>query len=362
MVEDATTMLCSVLPTITYQDVIGFIKLLFLKDFDIYGAWNENETSRAKRQPESKNGESRTSSQENEVGSEDTTAKDTKLVVRTERSVFEKIDVNELEIGEKLGSGGFGAVFAVNYGTKKYALKKLHRINTKAARESLEAEASILHLRHPNIVRTLSIFTMNDSDCILMEFVSKRTLQKVITDVENEQLTEERRFRFALDISRGLGYAHSKGIAHLDIKPTNILITNDDICKIGDFGCCQSMETTGNETPMSPTKSNLTGTYAYRAPELFKGEFATPQCDVYSLGICLWQMLVREKPYGSKNHHVVIFGVVAYNLRPSIPEEVPCGARYKQLMEQCWHKDPATRPMARDLARAIEMTISINSL
>ncbi|XP_065062225.1 serine/threonine-protein kinase mos-like [Rhopilema esculentum] len=341
-------MLCSVLRTITYQDILGFLKLVFLKDFDFYEKCygNGNCNIRANKKSHCKNSESCENEQQ--------------APVRRDKSLFEGINVSELEIGEKLGAGGFGAVYAVKYGSRNFALKKLHRINTKAARESFEAEASTLHLRHPNIVRTLSVFTMDESACILMEFISKRTLQTVISDVEKEDLPEKRRLRFALDISRGLSYAHSKGIAHLDIKPTNILITNNDVCKIGDFGCCQSMETSGNEIPMSPTKSNLTGTYAYRAPELFRGEFSTPQCDIYSTGICLWQMLVREKPYGSKNHHVVIFGVVAYNLRPSIPEDVQCGARYKQIMELCWHQNPLKRPLAKDLAKALEMTIAIN--
>lgn len=350
-------MLCSVLRTITYQDILGFLKLVFLKDFQTHefaGDFTRNDVRR--------NRKSCHSVPANDKDVKKAATQESRAAGKRELSIFKNFDVSELTIGEKLGAGGFGTVFAVEYGTRKFALKKLHRINTKAARESFQAEASTLHLRHPNIVRTLSVFTMDESACILMEFVSKRTLQNVITDIENEPMTEERRLRLSLDMARGLSYAHSRGIAHLDIKPTNILITKDDVCKIGDFGCCQSMESCGNEIPMSPTKSNLTGTYAYRAPELFRGEFATSQCDIYSVGICLWQMLVREKPYGSKNHHVVIFGVVAYNLRPNIPEDLHCGARYRQLMDMCWHKDPLKRPLARDLAKALEMTLTINSL
>ena len=353
-------MLCSVLRTITYQDILGFLKLVFLQDFDFYETVNEHAKNDGFGSRKICNG-STTNEKDHNFEKPAGLHCDSIVGGRRETNVFGDVNLSQLKIGEKLGSGGFGTVFAVKYGSRQFALKKLHRINTKAARESFEAEASTKHLRHPNIVRTLSVFTMDDSACVLMEFVSKRTLQTVITDVETEVMPENRRLRFSLDIARGLGYAHSRGIAHLDIKPTNILITNDDTCKIGDFGCCQSMKASGNEIPMSPTKSNLTGTYAYRAPELFRGEYATPQCDIYSLGICLWQMLVREKPYGSKNHHVVIFGVVAYNLRPSIPEDVICGARYRQLMESCWHKDPLGRPAAKDLAKALEMTLTINS-
>lgn len=354
-------MLCSLLRTITYQDILGFLKLVFLHDFDsceFTNEWTRNDGRCKVKDCKSSSRKERCDS----LGSFTKSTKESKGTGKQEVSFFRDIDFSQLEIGEKLGAGGFGTVFSVEYRARKFALKKLHRINTKAARESFEAEASTQHLRHPNIVRTLSVFTMDDSACILMEFVSKRTLQNLLTDVEGEPMPEERRLKFSLDIARGLSYAHSRGIAHLDIKPTNILITKDDVCKIGDFGCCQWMKSSGNDIPMSPTKSNLTGTYAYRAPELFRGEYATSQCDIYSLGICLWQMLVREKPYGSKNHHVVIFGVVAYNLRPSIPEDMTCGARYRQLMEQCWHKDPLKRPIAKELAKAFEMTLALNSL
>ena len=352
-------MLCSVLRTRSYQEILGFLKFVLLKDSEVYESNNEN----AKKDGcgKRKNRNSSAANEKDQNLQHNNSDWETRNSCKRQVSIYEGIDIAQIEIGEKLGSGGFGTVFAVDYGCRKLALKKLHRINTKAGRESFEAEASIQHLRHPNIVRTLSVFTMDESACILMEFVSKRTLQTVITDVETEQMPEERRLKFSLDIARGLSYAHSRGIAHLDIKPTNILITKDDVCKIGDFGCCQSMKSSGNEIPMSPTKSNLTGTYAYRAPELFRGEYATSQCDIYSLGICLWQMLVREKPYGSKNHHVVIFGVVAYNLRPSVPQDIHCGARYRQLMEQCWHKDPLKRPVAKNLAKALEMTIAINN-
>eukprot|EP00794_Sanderia_malayensis_P004706 gene4706-5325_t len=360
-------MLCSVLSSISYNDLLDFLKLIVLQKLDTLGK-SENRRSNDRRTVTKLLHEA-------QIGEESSNKKDLNVhnssppifevskksvAVANERYDFEAIAAEDLEIGEKLGAGGFGVVYTVKYRARKFALKKMHRMSTKASKESYEAEASILHLKHPNIVRAHSMFTMDESSCILMEFVSKRTLQHVITDVECEKLDENRRLRFAFDIARGLSYAHGKGIAHLDVKPTNILITNNDSCKICDFGCSQSMENSDPERPSSPTKSNLTGTYAYRAPELFRGEFATPKCDIYSVGICLWQMLAREeKPYGSKNQHCVIFGVVAYNMRPTITNEMNCGARYRQIMEQCWDKDPLVRPSATEVSKALDMTLNL---
>ncbi|XP_020902892.1 serine/threonine-protein kinase mos [Exaiptasia diaphana] len=259
-------------------------------------------------------------------------------------------EVSELKVGKLLGSGGFGSVYEAVFRGERLALKKLHKgtKNERAARESFEAETSVLNFAHPNIVRTFALMNLWDTNCIIMEYAGDRNLQNVIND-SMESLTASRRIKFALDIGHALDYAHDKGIAHLDLKPSNVMVTSEDHCKLADFGCCQSVE--ANEKPASPTKSNLTGTYAYRAPELLRGDCPTTKADIYSYGICLWQMLTREHPYGNQNQHVIIFGVVAYQLRPTLTS-LDVQARdevYVNLMQQCWEADPKLRPLASDI-------------
>jgi len=258
-------------------------------------------------------------------------------------------EVSELKVGKLLGSGGFGSVFEVVFRGERLALKKLHKgtKNERASRESYEAETSILDFAHPNIVKTFALMDLWNTNCIIMEYAGDRNLQNVIND-SMECMNESRRITFALDIAHALDYAHDKGIAHLDLKPSNVIVTREDRCKLADFGCCQYVE--ANEKPASPTKSNLTGTYAYRAPELLRGECPTTKADIYSYGICLWQMLTREHPYGNQNQHVIIFGVVAYQLRPSISEVSNKHEElYVNLMQQCWHADAKLRPVASEV-------------
>lgn len=245
-------------------------------------------------------------------------------------------------------------MYEARYRGERLAVKKLHQgtKNERAALESFEAESSILHFSHPNIVRTLAVLTMMDARCIIMEYAGERNLQSIIND-PFEELGSDRRRKFSLNIATALQFAHQQGLAHLDLKPGNVLVTVEDQCKLADFGCCRAVEE--NNKPASPTKSNLTGTYAYRAPELLKGESPTTKADIYSYGVCLWQMLTREQPYGNENQHVVIFGVVAYQLRPELNEEITTGdEQYVNLIRQCWQAEATFRPAASDIVTKLQ--------
>ena len=255
---------------------------------------------------------------------------------------------NEIKLGRHLGSGGFGTVHECLITGQKYALKRFHisSRNERAVQESFQSEHLATQLIHKNIVRSLYTFVQNESRFILMEFLEARTLQSIVDDELNETIDPKRRIKFAKQICAGLAYAHRKKIAHLDLKPLNILVCRTtDECKIGDFGCCKDL--TECMSPTTPTKTSLTGTYSYRAPELLRGEPATEKADIYSLGICLWQMVSRQRPYGDENHQVIIFKVVAYNLRPVIPEHTE--ELYSQIMVKCWDHCKENRMHAKDI-------------
>ena len=119
------------------------------------------------------------------------------------------------------------------------------------------------------------------------------------------------------------------------------------------LGCCQIIQ----ERPNTPSRSYLTGTYAYRAPELLKGESPTFKADVFSLGICLWQFWTREIPYKLQNHQIVIFRVVACNLRPEIPEGNDVDNRYRELMTSSWNGNPEERPSMTEVVNLLKCLI-----
>ncbi|XP_004209764.1 serine/threonine-protein kinase mos [Hydra vulgaris] len=260
-----------------------------------------------------------------------------------------------LEVGKYLGSGGFGEVFEGRCFGRKIALKRFHKNlkNPHAVSESFQAERAVMTLSHRNVVRILA--TTNQSielkrdRLVLMEFAGKNNLLTIIND-DKENITPFLRMRFASDIACALNYIHKQNIAHLDVKPANIMVTYKNTCKLGDFGCSKVLAENGQSSPTTPTNSYLTGTLAYRSPELLKGEFPTCKADMYSYGICLWQLLTREKPYGNENMYVVIFGVVSYHLRPDITEKMECeNSAYLQLVKSLWRADPLERPSAKEV-------------
>lgn len=261
----------------------------------------------------------------------------------------------EFTIEGIIGSGGFGSVFLAKYCGHQVAVKNLKKSgqNKRAMFHSFRAEFNALYLKHDNIVDVLATSALQDFEegaFIIMEYAGRRNLQQIINDT-NEALPMSRRSTFASQIIRGLQYTHSEGIAHLDIKPANIIVNDDDVCKIGDFGCSQRIQN-GQGTTSHPTRSYLTGTYAYRAPELLRGDVATTRADIYSFGITLWQMLSRETPYAREDHHVVIFGVVAHNLRPKFPDISLRNANegwYRGVVEMSWKANVHDRPAAEDL-------------
>jgi len=275
---------------------------------------------------------------------------------------------NDFVLGHILGAGGFGSVYMAQH---KYTnihrnlavkiLKKPNLCKNPAAQlESFKAELQSLTLSHKNLVQTLGATDLESFESgawIVMEYSGHRTLQKIIDNPE-DTLCRETRLRYALQLSAALKYLHQNSVLHLDVKPCNIMITPDGDCKLGDFGCSQKLESSvkGNISPTQ--RSHLTGTFAYRAPELLRGVAPSMKADIYGYGITLWQMFARESPYGSENEHVVIFSVVAYGQRPKHPQINDSDAFelcYRDLYSQCWEALPDNRPSSDELVEVLKI-------
>jgi eukaryotic-like serine/threonine-protein kinase len=202
---------------------------------------------------------------------------------------------NRYEIIEKIGGGGMAMVYKAkchllnrNVAVKILRNELIHDkdLVVKFKRES-QAVAS---LSHPNIVNVYDVGEVEDSYYIVMEMVSGKTLKKVIQ--EKGAMHQEEIIYYTKQIARALQHAHENFVVHRDIKPQNILITEDHRAKVADFGIALSAST----STLTNT-GNLMGSVHYFSPEQARGGYTDAKTDLYSLGIVMYEMATGKLPF-----------------------------------------------------------------
>jgi eukaryotic-like serine/threonine-protein kinase len=206
---------------------------------------------------------------------------------------------NRYTILEKIGEGGMALVFKARCQllNRFVAIKILRPEFTededfvnKFRRESLAAAS----LSHPNIV---SIYDVGEQDgiyYIVMEYVSGKTLKEYIK--ENGKLDYREALNITNQIANALENAHKNGVVHRDIKPHNILVTDDKIIKVTDFGIARA----SNSATIVNTGAVM-GSVHYFSPEQARGGFSDHRTDIYSLGVVLYEMLTGNLPYNAES-------------------------------------------------------------
>ena len=263
-------------------------------------------------------------------------------------------------LNKVVGAGGFGKVFEGHFNEERVAVKILHirKEENMIMSKSLKAELNISGLQHPNVVRIISSFCEPELNryVIVMEFVSYMNLQQIIDDLDNNSLSYSDRLRYSLHISSALAFVHDNNIIHLDVKPANILVCGDGLCKLCDFGC--SLNLNKSDDSEFSNYAHLGGTMKYKAPELLRGWKPTPMCDMYSLALTMWQMKHREIPFSALDVHFVVFGVVSRGLRPS---DIDLSDIYTNSYDCCiargWDRNPNERFTAQDLAAILRILL-----
>ena len=198
-----------------------------------------------------------------------------------------------------IGKGGMGSVYlAENKYIKqqKVAIKVINGdMVNDFTRHRLEEEAQRLaSLNHPNIVRFINYNIEEDTGTIylIMEYADGYSLEDYIKNVSG-LIVEDKICAFFEPLLDAFEYAHKHKIIHKDIKPSNIIITNEGVPKILDFGIAELL----NDEGKSDSKDVIMGTPSYMSPEQVKGETLDQRSDIYSLGVMLHQMLTGNPPY-----------------------------------------------------------------
>lgn len=148
--------------------------------------------------------------------------------------------------------------------------------------------------------------------------------------------------KMCVDTCKGMTYLHSVGICHRDLKTGNLLVDKDWNIKVADFGLARLIGDVANSQAMTAC-----GTPAYAAPELLRQEKYSFKVDVFSFGVCMWEMFSRQKPHEGATPYQVVLAVATQGLRPKIHASTP--RIFTQIIRRCWSNNSKRRPSFSEL-------------
>ncbi|MCK4404856.1 MAG: serine/threonine protein kinase, partial [candidate division Zixibacteria bacterium] len=218
--------------------------------------------------------------------------------------------ISHYKILEKLGEGGMGVVYKAE-DTKLdriVALKFLpkHLLCDQEAKMRFVHEAKAASsLNHPNITTIHEIEEVEDECFICMEYIEGKSLKQLIKEREIEGWDMGKIIDVSIQIAGGLSKAHQKSIVHRDIKSDNIMLTNEGLVKIMDFGLAKLK----GVTKLTKTGSTL-GTLQYMSPEQAQGMEVDQRSDIFSFGVVLYEMITGKLPFMGDHEAAVIYSIV----------------------------------------------------
>jgi serine/threonine protein kinase len=264
------------------------------------------------------------------------------------------------KIDEKIGSGGYGAVYRGTHLAMKYPIavkifKPMPGNDSAEALERFQQEAiTACRIHHPNAVAVLdSGISAEGIAYLVMELLQGRPLTKEL--YYKGKLTLQRSAQILAPVCEVLSKAHSMGIVHRDIKPDNIFLhygPEGEEVKVIDFGIAKLMETTGSlEIKDLTATGRIIGTPTHISPERIQNQPYDGRSDVYSLGVVLYQMLCGELPFESRSGNVWSLIRMHLEQRPQSPREINPNIpeAVEALILRALEKDPEKRPTAMEL-------------
>jgi serine/threonine-protein kinase len=247
-----------------------------------------------------------------------------------------KLDISTLKPGdiiegrykyiEKIGKGAFGTVLLMEDTVVEERLI-LKFLNPNVAQDEEMMKRFVHELRysrkitHKNVIRIYDFLYMRGNYAISMEYFPSHTLGSEI--VNEKPLALPRAIKYGMDICTGMTIAHQAGIVHRDLKPANILINNEGLLKIVDFGVAAAQKE--GDTQLTKT-GYVIGSPKYMAPEQILGKKVDERADIYSVGVIMYEMITGQPPYSRGDHMSVMYQHVqgkaksAIDVNPALPK------------------------------------------
>ncbi|MEE8367439.1 MAG: serine/threonine-protein kinase, partial [Thermoanaerobaculia bacterium] len=256
------------------------------------------------------------------------------------------------EVGNRLGKGGMGEVYRARDTklNRDVALKVLPADFARDAerRMRFEREAqAVAALHHPNIVTIHSVEQYEETHFITMELVEGKTLTQLIP---NGGIALDRLFEIAVPLADALAAAHSKGITHRDIKPDNVMVTDEGRVKVLDFGLAKLAESaigasaaSEAQTATATAAGKILGTVAYMSPEQAEGKPVDARSDVFALGVLLYEMASGSRPFEGDTPISTITSILRDMPPPLTDVRQNLPRHLSRIVNHCLAKEPDRR-------------------
>ncbi|KAJ6931619.1 hypothetical protein NC652_014958 [Populus alba x Populus x berolinensis] len=255
-----------------------------------------------------------------------------------------EIDARLLIYEKKIANGSSGDLYKGTFCSQDVAIKVLRgeHLNNKLQSEFNQEVLIMRKVHHKNVVKFIGACTRPPSLCIITEFMSGGSMYDFLRK-QKGSLSLQSLLRVAIDVSEGMHCLHQNNIVHRDLKSANLLMDENGVAKVADFGVARVQDQSGVMTAE-------TGTYRWMAPEVIEHKPYDHKADVFSFGIVLWELLTGKLPYEHLSPLQAAVGVVQQGLRPSIPSH--SHPKLAELLDRCWQQDPSLRP---DFSEILEL-------
>jgi serine/threonine protein kinase len=266
--------------------------------------------------------------------------------------------LSHYQVLQQIGEGGRSSVYqARDMRLQRFvALKVLPpwiAVDAASKARFLQEARVLSQLNSPNIVTVYDVGHDRGVDFIVMEYLQGQALDRRLA---SGGLVADVCLQYALQITAGLTKAHGAGIVHRDLKPSNIFVTDEDGCKLLDFGMAEPLPPPwqGVRFGSEPGSSMIAGTYGYMSPEQVRGERVDERSDLFSFGGLLYEMLSGRRAFAGGSA-IETLRAVLEDAVPALGQDVP--SDLASIVYRCLEKDPSARfQSATELEQALENT------